>query len=248
VGELKKILILGATSRIAEHLARCYASERASLFLAGRNAAQLERIGADLKTRGASLVISYPADLDDTAKHAELIDTAWRELAGVDVALLAYGSLGEQVNDQRDWVRTQRELHTNFVSAACLLGHVANRMEAQGAGTLAAISSVAGDRGRRINYIYGAAKAGLSTLLAGLRHRFAGTAVKVVDIKPGLVDTPMTAKFAKGSLWASPERVARDIRRAIDAGRGTVYTPWIWRPIMLLIRLMPEFLFDRLKI
>ncbi|MDW8371253.1 MAG: SDR family NAD(P)-dependent oxidoreductase, partial [Geminicoccaceae bacterium] len=158
------------------------------------------------------------------------------------------GTLGDQAAIARDPEATRRTLLTNFVSPAVLLTALAARLEAAGKGCLAVITSVAGDRGRASNYVYGAAKGGLSTFLEGLRHRLAGKGVHVLDIRPGPVDTPMTAHLEKGGfLWASPERVAADIDRAIARRRSVLYTPWFWRWIMLVIRLLPEPLFHRLR-
>ena len=125
---------------------------------------------------------------------------------------------------------------------------MANALEAQRRGTLAVIGSVAGDRGRRANYVYGSAKAGLGVFTQGLRHRLGSRGVSVVLVKPGLVDSPMTAGFAKGPLWAPPAQVARDMRRGIERGDAVVYTPWFWRWIMLAIRAMPDAIFKRLSI
>jgi short-subunit dehydrogenase len=121
-------------------------------------------------------------------------------------------------------------------------------MQAQGSGTIAVVTSVAGDRGRQSNYVYGAAKGGVSRFLEGLRHRLHQAGVKVIDIKPGFVDTPMTAAFRKGPLWVGPEQVAKDIERALDRNRADVYTPWFWRWIMLAVRALPNALMHRTKL
>jgi decaprenylphospho-beta-D-erythro-pentofuranosid-2-ulose 2-reductase len=141
-----------------------------------------------------------------------------------------------------------REIELNGVATVALVLHAASRFEARGAGAIAVVTSVAGVRGRASNFVYGSAKALVSTLLAGLRHRLHRKGIAVVDIRPGFVDTPMTAAFTKGALWASPARVARDIVAAIDRRAGVVYTPWFWRWIMLVIRHVPEFLFVRTKL
>ena len=137
-------------------------------------------------------------------------------------------------------------LAVNFTSPAILLNELAQRFQMQGDGALAAITSVAGDRGRKSNYIYGAAKGGLQRFVEGLRHRLAGHGVAVVDIRPGFVTTKMTAHLPRGGpLWASPERVAADIIRAIGKGRAVCYTPGFWRLIMLVIRYLPRVVFHR---
>jgi short-subunit dehydrogenase len=139
-------------------------------------------------------------------------------------------------------------MEVNGTATAALALRAAARLEAQGHGTLAVITSVAGVRGRASNYVYGAAKAMVSTLLSGLRQRLHGRGVRVVDVRPGFVDTPMTAAFRKGALWAQPDKVARDIVSAVDRGAGVVYTPGFWRWIMLVIRHIPEFVFVRIKL
>lgn len=243
------VVIFGAGSAIAEQVARLLAAQGARLLLVARDPERLERIAADLRLRGAAAVDSVVADLDDPAALAPLLATIETRLGPPDVALVAFGTLGDQTAIARDPDATRRTLTTNFVSPACLLTALAGRMEAAGRGMLAVVTSVAGERGRAANYVYGAAKGGLSTFLEGLRHRLAPSGVTVLDIRPGLVDTPMTAGMAKaGPLWASPERVAHDIVRAIRARRSVLYTPWFWRWIMLVVRALPEPLFHRLRV
>ena len=163
----------------------------------------------------------------------------------VDVALLAHGTLPDQKLCETDAGQTLSTLEINALSHISLLTMLAERFERQGTGTIAVITSVAGDRGRKSNYVYGTAKRAVSTFLDGLRHRLAATQVKVIDIRPGFVDTPMTAEFDKGVLWAQPEKVGGDIARAIEKGRSVVYSPWFWRYIMLIIRSVPAFVFHK---
>jgi decaprenylphospho-beta-D-erythro-pentofuranosid-2-ulose 2-reductase len=253
------VAIFGATSAIAEQVARRYARDGARLFLAGRDGARLDAIANDLRIRGARSVTVGTADLDDPAGAGALLDAASDALGPIDVALVAFGVLGDQAASEADPERARAELSTNLVSPACLLLGLACRLERARAatarpapelrGVIAVITSVAGDRGRRTNYVYGAAKAGLSTFLDGLRHRLHDRGIAVVDIRPGFVATPMTAHLPKGGpLWARPERVAADVQRAIARRRAVVYTPWFWRWIMLVIRLLPRPLFHRLQI
>lgn len=243
------VAIFGATSAIAEQLARGYARDGARLFLVARDGARLDAIANDLRIRGARAVTVRTADLDDPAAAGALVEAAVAALGRLDVALVAYGVLGDQAASEAEPARARAELSINLVSPACLLLELAKPFERERWGGIAAITSVAGDRGRRTNYVYGAAKAGLSTFLDGLRHRLAGRGVAVLDVRPGFVDTPMTAHLSKGGpLWARPERVAADIRRAIERRRAVLYTPWFWRWIMLVIRLLPRPLFHRLRI
>lgn len=249
MADSKRILILGATSAIAERWARLRAARGDRLLLLGRDPEKLAVVAADLRARGAAEVLTAESDLADTEGAAERFAAYVEQLGGLDLALVAYGLLGDQAEMQRDVEQLERGLRANFVSAAVWCELVAGAFEKAGSGTLVAISSVAGDRGRGSNYAYGAAKAGLSVFLEGLAHRFAGTPVTVVSVRPGFVDTPMTAHIPKGGpLWAIPERVADDIERAIEKRRTVVYTPWFWWPIMLIIRNLPRPVFNRMKI
>jgi len=246
---MKKVLIIGATSAIAEAAARLFAARGDALFIVARNAEHLRLIAEDLSVRGAMRAATATLDVTDFAAHEALLDAAERELGSIDIVLVAHGTLSDQDECQRSVAAMRREFDINGVSAMALLTVLANRMEARGSGTLAVISSVAGERGRQSNYVYGAAKAALSTFLGGLRQRLAKANVNVLTIKPGFVDTPMTAAITpKGALWAQPDRVAAGIVKAIDSGRSVVYLPWFWRWIMLVIRLIPEPVFKRIKL
>jgi decaprenylphospho-beta-D-erythro-pentofuranosid-2-ulose 2-reductase len=244
---MKRIALFGATSAIAESVARVYAPGGASLFLAGRDRAALDRIAEDLKVRGAASAIVHVVDFANTDAFTQMLDRCESELGRPDIALLAYGILGDQTAAQTDPALTRAALEINFVSPICLLENLANRI-APG-GRIGVITSVAGDRGRQSNYLYGAAKGGLSRYLQGLRHRLAPQGIKVVDIRPGFVDTPMTAQIdKKGPLWAQPDRVAKDIVRALDRGTSVLYTPWFWRHVMRVVRNLPEPIFHKTKL
>lgn len=246
---MTRVLVFGATSAIAHAVARTYAAEGAHFFLVARNAQRLVAAAADLRVRGAGAVDRATADLADASGHAALVDRARAALGGVDVVLVAYGTLSDQAACVRDSALATCEISVNFLSAVSLLTDIANVLEAQRGGTVAVIGSVAGDRGRRTNYVYGSAKAGLGVFVEGLRHRLARYGVRVVLVKPGFVDTPMTAGLPKGGmLWARPETVARDIRRGIERDTAVVYTPWFWRWIMRVIRGLPDAVFQRLSI
>lgn len=242
---MRRILILGATSAIAEAVARRYAGLGARLFLVARSAERLEAVAADLRARGAESVDSAAADLASVTGHSALLDRAWASLGGLDVALLAYGVLPDQACCERSWSATAEALQVDFTSPAALLHELANRLEPAGTGVICVITSVAGDRGRKSNYVYGAAKGGLALFAQGLRHRLASKGVAVVVVKPGFVDTPMIAHLAKGPLFTSPARVARDIHRGITRRAAVVYSPWWWRGIMGLIRVVPDWLLVR---
>jgi short-subunit dehydrogenase len=246
---MRKILIIGATSAIAEATARLFAARGDALFLVARNAEHLRVVADDLNVRGAMRAATATLDVTDFAAHQSVLDAAERELGAIDIALIAHGTLSDQNECQTSVDALRREFDINAVSVIVLLTVLANRMEARRSGTLAVISSVAGDRGRQSNYAYGAAKAALSTFLGGLRQRLAKANVNVLTVKPGFVDTPMTAAIAnKGALWAQPERIAAGIVKAIDSRRSIVYLPWFWRWIMLVIRHIPEPIFKRVKL
>ncbi len=245
---MRKVLIVGATSAIAEAVARLLAAQGDLLYLVGRRAEALEAIAADLRVRGAARVQTEVMDANAIERHAALLDNADVALGGLDTVLIAHGTLSDQAACQQSVALTFQELHTNALSVIALLTLIANHFEAQRVGTIAVISSVAGDRGRQSNYVYGTAKAAISTFLSGLRQRLYKSGVQVVTIKPGFVDTPMTRDFSKGLLWAKPERVARDIVRAMENGKDVVYTPGFWWAIMQLIKSIPEFVFRRLPL
>jgi len=245
---MKKILVLGATSGIAEATCRIWAAEGAQLFLVARNAEKLAAVAADLKTRGAAFVDTAVADLDDTEKHAELLSHAINSLTGMDIALLAHGILGDQARAEQDFHHAAQILHTNFVAPVSLLTWLANFCVQRKAGVLAVISSVAGDRGRKSNYLYGASKAGLTAFLAGLRNRVDREGVTVMTIKPGPVKTAMTAGVKGSEKFADVDKVAQSIVAAIDKRADTVYVPFQWGPIMWVVRSIPERVFKKLNL
>ncbi|MBK9445121.1 MAG: SDR family oxidoreductase [Betaproteobacteria bacterium] len=245
---MKRVLIIGATSAIAEAAARQWAVQGASLLLVGRQIERLDNIAADLRVRGAQQVSTHAMDATDHAAHEAMLAAAQSVLGGIDVALIAHGTLPDQKACEASVELALREIDTNGLSVIALATRLANLMEAQGSGTIAVISSVAGDRGRQSNYVYGAAKGMVTRFLQGLRNRLAKAGVQVLTIKPGFVDTPMTAGFKKGALWAQPEDVARGILAAIEKGKDEVYLPGFWSLIMLIIRHIPERIFKKLSL
>jgi decaprenylphospho-beta-D-erythro-pentofuranosid-2-ulose 2-reductase len=238
-----RILVLGATSAIAMAVTRQLVTPSAHFFLVARSKDKLTAVAQDLLVRGAFRVDMIVADLDDTQAHAQMLAVATSQLGTVDLVLLAHGVLGDQAAAERDYFAAERILVTNFLSAISLLTWLANYCESQGQGTLAVISSVAGDRGRKSNYVYGASKAALDTFLSGLRNRVDRSGVQVLTIKPGFVATPMTAHIPKNGLFATPERVAIGILKAVRKRKDVVYVPWFWRPIMTIIKAVPERIF-----
>ncbi len=245
---MQKILIIGATSAIAEATARLYASRGDTVYLMARNEERLAVMSNDLAIRGAQKVVTAAFDILEHEQHRSLLESAAETMGGIDVILVAHGILPDQAACEKDPERMRDAFEVNALGTLSLLTLIANRLEAQGSGTLAVIGSVAGDRGRKSNYVYGASKAALHTFLQGLRNRLAGKGINVITIKPGFVDTPMTAAFEKGPLWAAPETIAAGIVKAIERRRDVVYLPWFWRLIMLVVRTIPERLFKRLSL
>jgi decaprenylphospho-beta-D-erythro-pentofuranosid-2-ulose 2-reductase len=245
---MKRVLILGASSAIAEHTARLFAQRGDRLLLVARNAERLKTTSDDLRVRGASDCDYRVADLTDTSAHAQLLQEATTQLDGLDIVLLAYGTLGDQKACEQDFALALQELQTNCLSVLSLLTLLANLFEQQGQGSIAVISSVAGDRGRQSNYVYGTAKGALSVFLQGLRNRLSKSKVQVLTVKPGFVDSPMTKDFKKGPLWVKPAVIAQGIVKAIDKQKDVVYLPFFWRYIMFVIKLIPEKLFKRLSL
>lgn len=243
------VLIFGATSAIAQAVARLYAPTGARFFLVARDQERLRTVAADLRARGATQTDVAAADLADVSRHTDLIAQAKNALGTFDRVLVAHGTLSNQQACEAGADTMLREIGINFLSAASLLTDVANVMERQRAGSIAVIGSVAGDRGRQSNYVYGSAKAGLGAFVEGLRHRMTRHGVNVTLVKPGFVDTPMTAGLAKGGpLWATPEKVAKDIKNAMEGGTAVLYTPWFWRWIMTIIRSVPDAIFRRTRL
>jgi short-subunit dehydrogenase len=210
-----------------------------------RNEERLKTIAADLKVRGAANAETYCSDLNDIDSHATLLDAAETAMGGIDTVLIAHGTLSNQNKCEQSVDETLTEIKTNSLSTISLLTLIANRFEAKKTGTIAVISSIAGDRGRASNYVYGSAKAMITTFTSGLRQRLYKANVAVVTIKPGFVDTPMTANFKKGFLWAKPNAVAAKIVEAIDRKKNEVYVPAFWWTVMTVINAIPTAVFRR---
>ena len=245
----KVVAVFGATSEIASAVARRYAEAGHRLVLVGRDDPALTTMTADLAVRGAPDTAVLVADFADTAAIPATAQAAFARWGVVDIALIAYGTLPDQDETERDVAAAQAGILLNFTSPVLLANELARHFASQGHGALAVISSVAGDRGRGSNHLYGAAKGGLQRYLEGMRHRLNRSGVAVLDIRPGFVSTKMTAHLdRKGPLWATPDQVAADIVRAIARRRAVLYTPWFWRGIMLVVRSIPRPLFHRTKL
>jgi short-subunit dehydrogenase len=245
----RRVLVLGATSGIAQAVARVYAAGGARLALVARSREHLAAVAGDLAVRGAEVVLQRSLDFCELDRHRTLLAEAETALAGLDVVLVAHGVLPDQQACQEDSRRAVASWDVNFVSAASLMEAAADRMAAAGRGTLGVLSSVAGERGRADNYVYGAAKAALTSYASGLGHRLRGTGVTVVTLKPGPVDTPMIrGRTLSPGLVADVDVVGRRIHRALERGERLVYVPGKWRWIMAVLRALPVRLFERLKV
>jgi decaprenylphospho-beta-D-erythro-pentofuranosid-2-ulose 2-reductase len=248
VEKMKKIVILGATSGVAVEVERLLARQGYELLLVGRSPQRLQELQADLLIRGAATVAVYGADLASVQQHADLFDFVQHTFSDYDTVLSAYGAMHEQKDSETSVDVLLEELQVNFVSATAILTLFAADLEQRRTGCLAVITSVAGDRGRRSNYVYGSAKGALSLFLQGLRARLHTAGVRVITIKPGPVQTSMTDHLPNSARFASPEQVARDIVRALERRSPDVlYTPKIWRYIMTGVRQIPETIFKRLS-
>lgn len=245
---MKHILIIGATSAMAEHCARGFAADGERLSLVARNADRLTILADDLRVRGASAVSTYEFPSATASEISQLIDHVDDD-ESIDIALIAHGVLTDQEEANTDLALVETDLQTNFNSPVLFAQAIAEKMADQHSGTLGIISSVAGLRGRQSNYIYGCTKAGLIACAAGLRNRVFERGVRVVAILPGFVDSPMTADIPKNSLFISAEKAGMLIHRSLTTGRSdVVYVPFFWRFILWIIRCIPEPLFKRLSL
>lgn len=240
-------IILGATSSMARALSRALAEEGHALLLAGRDMEDIARLAADCTARGAALAEPMRFDARKPATFASLIERL-SDQEGMLNAAVFVGSMPEQAEIDEDPALIDGTVTDSFTGPARFLQMLAPLMEARGGGAVVGVGSVAGDRGRVGNYVYGAAKAGFHTYLSGLRNRLGRAGAHVVTVKPGFVDTGMTWGIEGMFLVAPPEKVATDILRAVKKRKNVIYTPFFWRYIMLIIRSIPEPIFKKLSI
>lgn len=252
---MQNYLIFGATSAIAIELTRLLAERKANVVLVGRNHEKLTAVAGDIRVRQGNVVGTIAADLAETERHDALFAEAEGMLGTIDCVIIAHGTLPEQERANSDPDYALRHFATNATSVISLGLRAAVILERQsvtagkrGAGMIVVIGSVAGERGRQSNYLYGGAKGAVNTFFQGLRNRLFHKGIHVLTVKPGFVDTPMTAHLPKNFLFASPSKVAADILHAMDKRRDVIFTPWFWRWIMLIIRLVPERIFKKLKL
>jgi short-subunit dehydrogenase len=240
-------LIVGATSTIARAFARLVAARGDDVLLAGRDVEELERIASDCHYRGAPSAESIQFDARDPKTFDKIVEKVKSATGTVSIAVFV-GSMPEQSEIDADPSLVDGTITDSFTGPARLLTALAPLLEVRGAGTVVGVGSVAGDRGRLGNYVYGASKAGFHAYLSGLRNRLGRSGVHVVTVKPGTVDTAMTWGMEKLPFVAQPEKIAGDILRAADRKKDILYTPFIWWPIMTIIRTIPERIFKKLEI
>jgi short-subunit dehydrogenase len=245
---MKKIMVVGANSEIVKQIVNVYASSGAKVFLMGRDQKKLDVISSDLNTKYNTETESLAFDFMDFDKHQTAFEKGIEFLGELDLFLIGHGTLPDQEKAQTDFSLAKREIDLNFLTYVSFLTTASNHMARQRSGTIAAISSVAGDRGRKSNYVYGSAKAALSTYLAGLRGRMLEHGVGVLTVKPGFVSTPMTSHLEQGPLYATSTSVAKSIAKAIDSGKDEIYVPFFWRFIMMIIKSIPEKIFKKMNI
>lgn len=242
---MKKVLVLGGYSGIAQAVLDILAQEDTTLYLVGRSEEKLNIVKDHLQSIGNPLVFTKSVDLNSLETHKSLLEEAIHQMKGLDTLFVCYGILPNQKELEQDPSKVVENYFTNAISTIHFVSLASNYFEEKKNGTIAVVTSVAGDRGRKTNYYYGSAKSCLDTFLEGLRHRLFKTNVKVITIKPGVVDTAMTQNIDKKILVAKPEKVARDIVNAINNSKEVVYTPWYWRYIMAFIKALPRNIFYR---
>ncbi|WP_276485105.1 SDR family oxidoreductase [Paraflavitalea pollutisoli] len=243
---MSTVLILGAASDMAVAIAKKYASAGHAIQLAARNVQRLKALESDIAIRYNTTCTAYEFDALQFTSHQAFFDSL---PVKPDITICVFGYLGENETARANWSESEKIIHTNYTGAVSILNVVSNYYAAQKKGVIAGISSVAGERGRQSNYIYGSAKAGFTAYLSGLRNRMFHEQVHVVTVQPGFVYTRMTENLTLPPLLtAQPEAVANTVFKAVDKKKNVVYVKWFWRWIMLIIKSIPEFLFKKLKL
>lgn len=245
---MRKILVIGAASAIAQETIKLFAKDGDSMYLTDLKYSRLVAISEDFQTRYNVNVFIKEFDVLDFDEHSNLIADAADKLGQIDIILIAHGTLPDQHKMQDNYLDAITEFNINGLSVISLSTVASQYFESRGKGTLAVISSVAGDRGRQSNYLYGSAKGAVSLFLQGLRNRLSSSEIKVITIKPGMVDTPMTAHLPKGILFAKASAVGKGIYDAILKKKDIAYIPGYWRFVMFIIKHIPESIFKKLKL
>lgn len=245
---MKKILIFGATSLIAEKCCKIWAKKNYELFLVGRDLDRLKIISTDLKIRYSTKINIFQSDLIEIKNHEKCFLAALKILKKFDIILLAHGSLSNEDKARNEIDYALEELELNALSFISLLILASKYLEITGGGIIALLSSVAGERGKSSNYLYGSAKSMINTYCSGMRQWYFNSNISIVTINLGFVDTPMTKNFKKNFLWSSADKVAAKIIKAIDKKRDIVYIPKFWFIILFIIKAIPENIFKRIKL
>lgn len=243
---MSTVLILGAASDMAMAIAKKYAAEGHSIQLAARNSQRLQPLQSDITIRYNTTCTVHEFDALNFKSHQAFFDQL---PVKPDITICVFGYLGENETARANWAESEQIIHTNYTGAVSILNVVSNYYAARKKGVIAGISSVAGERGRQSNYIYGSAKAGFTAYLSGLRNRLFHENVHVVSVQPGFVYTRMTENLTLPPLLtAQPEAVADAVYKAVAKKKNVVYVKWFWRWIMLIIKCIPEFMFKKLKL
>ena len=249
---MKNIIIIGATSAISQAVAKQLLTEDVCFHLVARNKDKLDIVANDLVARGCSNTICYYLDFNELSEHKQIVEKISKNVNVIDILFVCYGVMYSQQDCEVDVIKAVEQVHSNYTTTVSLLVLFSQLMSKQSTEqdnrTIAVVSSVAGDRGRKSNYIYGSAKAGLTTFLEGLRYKLYDKGINVLTIKPGFVDSPMTADIDKGALWASTDQVAKYIVKGIEKKKSVIYVPPFWFFIMTIIKMIPAFIFRKLNI
>lgn len=245
----ENIIAIGATSTICKHLLAEYVKEKDNVILLGRSETELKKIAHELRSKnGANAVSIRIFDSNGLSDHQQLISQIFQSFGHIDTCIVATGSLGDQMEARSSNDRQFKIINSNFVGIISILSGIANHMEERRKGAIVVLSSVAGDRGRQSNYVYGSAKSGMNAYLSGLRNRLHSASICVLTVKLGFTNTRMIEDLPKSKLAVSPDYAAKQIAKAIRARRDVIYVPFFWRYIMLLIKSLPESLFKRTKL
>ncbi len=241
------IVILGATSAIAQSVAQQYCASDANFILVARNTEKLDIVKNNLESIGAKSVTTYVLDFDLIDKQKEFVQYLDTKSIVIDLVFVAYGVLHDQTECEHNVDKAVEQIYSNYNSVVLLVTMLSTLLEKNKTGCIAVITSVAGDRGRKSNFIYGSAKAGVTTFLEGLRYKLYDAGITVITLKPGFIDTPMTKDCKKGLLWVSSDVAAKYIVKAIKKKKSVAYIPPFWFWIMLIIRMIPNIIFRKLN-